>query len=103
VKIPQPIVADLRFTQQSQQQCRVRTLADLSTGESCIRYIDFRNRSVNFSLHTLLSDLNVGLNLSYTSRRSFVGTNIGNSQFQIGLFGNFELTAGRELTESGIR
>jgi hypothetical protein len=36
----------------------------------------------------------VGLQASYVDRRSFIGTQIGSSQFQLGLFGQFNLQAG---------
>jgi hypothetical protein len=47
--------------------------------------------------------MRVGLQMSYSSRQSFVGTHNGTSQFQIGLFGTFEMKAGRELLPAGLR
>jgi hypothetical protein len=54
-------------------------------------------------LETMVRDLSVGLQMSYSSRNSLVGTHNGTSQFQLGLFGNFQMKAGRELQPTGIR
>jgi hypothetical protein len=51
--------------------------------------VDFLNRSVNLRLDTILLPLEVGLHLTYTKRRSFVGQHEGATQFQLGLFGQF--------------
>ena len=50
-----------------------------------------------------MSDLTIGFNMAYTSRQSFVGTRNGNSQFQLGFSGQFNLKAGRDLGGDGVR
>ncbi len=40
--------------------------------------------------------------MSYTDRQSFVGARNGSSQFQLGLFGEFNLAAGT-FAEGGVR
>ena len=51
-------------------------------------------RRINVSLDTELSQVTVGFQMSYNSRRSNVGTLNGSSQFQLGIFGQFNLDAG---------
>jgi hypothetical protein len=38
--------------------------------------------------------MEVGVHLTYTSRRSFVGRHDGSTQFQLGLFGQFIFNSG---------
>jgi hypothetical protein len=104
-KVSAPITANLSLRQTSQRNCRFQSaLTGVQLGEDCIAFIDFQNRTANFILETVLSDLRLGFQLSYSSRQSFVGTHNGTSQFQLGLFGNFQMKAGRELQgPSGIR
>lgn len=95
-KLKQPLRAALGMTQNTQHQCRVTTVILVDAeGASCISYIDFRNRALNLTLDTNVSDLVVGLQMGYTSRQDFVGTRRGNSQFQLGIFANFELPVGQ--------
>jgi hypothetical protein len=67
----------------------------------CVAFVDFLNRSVNFTLDTVITPLEVGLHLTYTNRRSFVGQHDGSSQFQLGLFGEFLFDSGIFLPPSG--
>ncbi len=97
-RFPRPIGVSVRYDYQADQQCR---LPAVFRGEDeCTPYVDFLNRTLDLTLDTDLSDLNVGLRLSYTDRRSFVGTRAGSSQFQLGLFGQFDFAAG--TTGGGI-
>ncbi len=95
----QPLRASLVLTQNAQHQCRFRSaLSGQETELSCVPFIDFRNRGVNFTLDTVLSDLNVGVQLGYNSRQDLVGTRRGNSQFNLAIFANFELPVGQVPT-----
>ncbi|MBI4520527.1 MAG: cell surface protein SprA [Gemmatimonadetes bacterium] len=86
---PAPLQASVRYSFTAQRNCRRSSVA-----QSCIAFIDQINRALNLSLDTTLSDMNVGVQLSYTSRQSFVGQRGGNSQFQLGIFGQFLFTSG---------
>lgn len=95
-KLKQPLRAALGLTQNAQHQCRVTTVILVDApGANCISYLDFRNRALNLTLDTNVSDLVVGLQMGYTSRQDFVGSRRGNSQFQLGIFANFELPVGQ--------
>jgi hypothetical protein len=86
-KFTRPITAMLVFTEDRQRRCRYRTSA--SATSECVAFLDTSNRNVNFTLDTILSDITVGVQFSYTSRLNRVGATTGSSQFQAKLFGRF--------------
>ncbi|NIP82837.1 MAG: hypothetical protein GWM90_27885 [Gemmatimonadetes bacterium] len=59
--------------------------------------MDYLNRRVYVSASTLVARMDIGLQISYVDRRNFIGTQVGSSQFRLGLFGQFNMRAGREL------
>jgi hypothetical protein len=87
-----PITTRLSYAEQQQSQCRYNaTLAQL---DGCIAFLDLGTRSANFTIESILSDITVGALLSYTARQNQVGTRTGSTQFQFGLYGRFNFTAG---------
>lgn len=93
-QFPEPIRATVRYDYQAQDQCRVPLVLG---ARACTPFVDFINRRLDLTLDTVISDLNIGLQASYTDRRSFVGTRTGSTQFQLGLFGQFLFEAGNQL------
>ena len=91
-KMRSPIQAMLVLIRDDQQRCRYTTFT--STASECVSYIDATNRSLNFTLDTILSDITVGLRTTWTDRQNRVGTRTGNSQFQVALFGRFNFVQG---------
>jgi hypothetical protein len=103
-KLNGPITLNLTLKQTSQRNCRFQSvLATSALTAGCIPFLDFRNRTANLVVESTVRDLRLGLQMSYSSRQSFVGTHNGTSQFQIGFFGNFEMKAGRALQPAGLR
>lgn len=94
-KLKQPVRISLGLTQNAQNQCRYKTFGGDLNSSDCAPFIDFRNRALNLTLDTNISDMVVGLQMGYTDRQDFVGTRRGNSQFQLGVFANFELPVGQ--------
>jgi hypothetical protein len=92
-KISNPISALLIFTQDDQRRCRFR-LQSLAE-EACVHFVDTSVRTLNLTLDTRMSDINLGVRLGYTSRQNHVGTLTGSSQFQLGIFGQFNFAAGQ--------
>jgi len=91
-----PLRLSVQYQYASELTCRVpqgRT--------DCVAFVDFLNRSVNLTLDTVITPLEVGLHLTYTSRRSFVGQHDGSTQFQLGLFGQFLFNSGTFAPPSG--
>ena len=61
---------------------------------SCVEFVDQINRSLNVSVDTRVSGLEMGLNASFVNRQSFIGQRSGSTQLQLGLFGQFTFEAG---------
>ncbi len=90
-RLGQPFRVELSFRQRSDRECRLRGAA-ADTG--CVPYIDLVSRTLHLGLETALSQMNVGLQMSYDERRSTIGIRDGTSQLQLGLFGEFRLRSG---------
>ena len=43
----------------------------------------------------MMSELNVGFQMSYNHTKRFIGTRDGSTNFQLGLFGQFNFSAGQ--------
>jgi hypothetical protein len=84
-----PLRASLGYQYSDQLNCRA---PQGFTG--CTPFVDFLSRSMSLTLDTVISPLEVGLHLTYTDRRSFVGRHDGSTQFQFGLFGQFIFDSG---------
>jgi hypothetical protein len=90
-----PLRLSVAYQYSSELNCRV------PKGRlDCVAFVDFLNRSVNLTLDTVITPLEVGLHLTYTNRRSFVGRHDGSTQFQLGLFGQFLFDSGTFLPPS---
>jgi hypothetical protein len=101
-KMDQPIRTQLSLSQNTSTQCRFRQVGMTADDTQCIPYIDFQNRTVNFTLDTYVSQMIVGLQMSYTGRQDYVGIRRGSSQFQLGLFGEFNLNVGQIPAAVGV-
>jgi len=87
-----PLRIALSFTIQSRRQCRIPA----GTGnKECVPYVDLVNRQLALTLDTIISQLNVGLQMSFNDRKSFVGLRSGSSQFQLALYGEFNVEGGK--------
>ncbi len=92
-KLKSPLHVSLSLSQQGERSCRFVQTTTESSG--CVPYVDYMNRRIDLTFDTMLSDLNVGVQMSYNSRQSHIGTLNGTSQFQLGIFGQFDLSAGQ--------
>lgn len=79
-----PLRISMGYQYASELDCRV------SAGRSdCVAFVDYLNRSLNLTLDTVITPLQVGLHMTYVDRQSFVGRHEGSTQFQLGIFGQF--------------
>jgi hypothetical protein len=85
----QPVRASLRFDQRTQHHCRVRAESVL-----CTPYVDAVHRSLDLTLETVVSDLDLGVQMSYIERTSRIGAGNGYGNFQLNLFARFQVAAG---------
>jgi hypothetical protein len=90
--VTEPLRLSLALDYRAEHQCR--TVGNQPDPAPCTPFIDHMNRRLNLSVTTLVSQVDLGLQASYIDRRSFIGTQVGSSQFQLGLFGQFNVQAG---------
>ena len=90
--IPQPVRLSFSWDYQEQEQNRIG--AALVGVADPTPFIDHINRRVSLTVSSLIQQMDVGLQGSYIDRRSFIGTQAGSSQFQLSLFGQFNVQAG---------
>jgi hypothetical protein len=90
-RVEAPLHFALGLSLQTRRQCRVQAQA----AEGCIPFVDQANRQLSLTLDTVISQLNVGLEMSYNDRQSFVGLRSGSSQFQLAIFGEFNIDMNR--------
>ena len=88
-RLERPVQVSLRYNQAVQSDCRVTSGSD-----ECVAFVDQRNSTFNLTLDTIVSDLQIGFQASYTDRRSNIGQRLGSTQFQIGFWGQFVYNAG---------
>jgi hypothetical protein len=83
-RLDAPLRVSFGYQYSSELNCRV------PKGQvSCSPFVDYLNRSLSFTLDTVITPLRVGLHMTYTDRQSFVGLHDGSTQFQLGVFGQF--------------
>jgi hypothetical protein len=73
----------------SERECRTTTAR-----EECVAFIDQILRSVNLSLDTSVGGFEMGVQMSYDDRKSFVGQRTGSTLFQLMLWGQLQFSAG---------
>lgn len=88
-RIDKPMRLTVQYRYSAQSDCRIT-----SGQEECVPYVDQLNRSMNLTMDSDVGGVNLGLQGSYSSRKSFVGQQQGSTQFQIGFFGEFLFSAG---------
>jgi hypothetical protein len=73
----------------AERSCRT-TMA----GDRCVSFLDQIRRSLSVALDTSVRGMEVGVQASWDDRQSFVGQKTGSTQFQLGIFGQLQFSAG---------
>jgi len=63
-------------------------------GDRCVPFLDQIRRSLSLSLNTSVRSTEVGVQMSYDDRQSFVGQQTGSTQFRVSIFGQLQFSAG---------
>ncbi len=87
-KLIRPVSLALRGTYSRQDECRIVVGAS-----DCVPFVDQLNRSLSLTFDSSVEAMDLGLEVSYVDRRSFIGLRNGSSQFQLLLFGQFQAEA----------
>ncbi|HET9948934.1 MAG TPA: hypothetical protein VFQ22_08440, partial [Longimicrobiales bacterium] len=88
-RLDRPVSLTVLGAYTSERACRAT-----AQGAGCVAFVDQLRRTLNVSLDTAVQGFSVGLQMSFDDRQSFVGQRTGSTQFQVGLFGQLELTGG---------
>lgn len=88
-RLDRPVRVSLLAAYTSERDCRVT-----AARETCVPFVDQLRRSVSLSLDTSVGGMEVGLQMSYDDRQSFVGQRTGSTQLQLSLFGQLDFAAG---------
>ncbi|MDA0329485.1 MAG: hypothetical protein O2958_10815 [Gemmatimonadetes bacterium] len=88
-RLDRPIRLSLLGAYQNERNCRIT-----AAGAACIAFLDQVTRTASLALDTSVGGFEFGLQLSYDDRQSFVGQRTGSTQFQFGLFGQLDFSAG---------
>ena len=94
-RLEQPIRLSLTYDFERQRQTRL--IGPDPAGGEPTPFVDHRSQRVYLTASTLVSRMDIGLQFSYVDRQNFIGTQVGSSQFQLGVFGQFNIETGREL------
>lgn len=88
-RLDRPIQLTLLAAYTTERNCRNTT-----AGAECVAFLDQVTRTASMSMDTAVGGLEVGLQISYDDRQSFVGQRTGSTQFQVGIFGQLDFAAG---------
>jgi hypothetical protein len=94
-RFPAPVRISLTYDYEQERQTRVASALEGAVPPT--PFIDYLNRRLYLSASTLMQRMDIGVRLSYVDRRNFIGAQIGSSQLQLGVFGQFNMATGREL------
>jgi Motility related/secretion protein len=88
-RLDRPVKLSVLAAYSEERDCRSTVVRP-----ECVAFLDQLRRSLNLSLDTSVGGFEVGLQMSYDDRQSYVGVQTGSTQFQIGLFGQLTFSAG---------
>jgi hypothetical protein len=93
--IQEPLRLSLLLNMAEVRECRV-----VAGGDECVAFLDHLDRGIDLAVGTLVSELEVGGQLSLLERRSFTGMQLGSTQFRLGIWARMIFERGpRELLE----
>jgi hypothetical protein len=88
-QLDRPIRLSLIMAFVREKNCR-----NTAASDACVPFLDQVSRTASMSLNTSAGGMEVGLQVSYDDRQSFVGQQTGSTQFQVGIFGQLDFAAG---------
>jgi hypothetical protein len=88
-RLDRPVRFALLVSYVAERDCRTT-----AAREGCVPFVDQIRRSLSLNIDTSVGGFEVGLQMSYDDRQSFVGQRTGSTQFQLGLFGELQFSAG---------
>ncbi len=87
--LDRPIKLSLLAGYTAQRDCR----STVSRPE-CVAFVDQLRRSLSLTLDTSINGFEMGLEMSYDDRQSYVGQQTGSTEFRVGLYGQLQFSYG---------
>jgi len=88
-RLDRPVRLSLLAGYTAERDCRTT-----ATQEECVPFLDQIRRSLSVSMDTSIGDMELGVQASFDDRQSFVGQQNRSTQFQLGVFGQLQFSAG---------
>lgn len=88
-RLDRPVRVSILGSFTSEEDCR-----STAARPECVAFLDQIRRSVSLAMDTSVGGFEVGMQMSYDDRQSFVGLRTGSTQFRVGLYGQLQFSAG---------
>jgi hypothetical protein len=88
-RLDRPVRVALLASYVADRDCRTT-----AAREACVPFVDQIRRILSLNIDTSVGGFEVGFLMRYDDRQSFVGQRTGSTQFQLGLWGELQFSAG---------
>jgi hypothetical protein len=88
-RLDRPVTFSLLAGYMAERDCRTTPIQD-----ACVPFLDQIRRTLSMQMNTSVGGFEVGMNMSFEHRQSFVGQRTASTQFQLGVFGQLQFSAG---------
>ncbi len=87
--LDRPIKLSLLAGYTAQRDCR-----STASRPECVAFVDQLRRSLSLTLDTSVNGFEMGLEMSYDDRQSYIGQQTGSTQLRVGLYGQLQFSSG---------
>ncbi len=87
--LDRPVRLSLLVGYTAERDCR-----STASRPECVPFVDQLRRSLSLSLDTSVGGFEMGLEMNYDDRQSYVGQQTGSTQFRVGVFGQLNFSSG---------
>ena len=88
-RLDRPVRVSVIAAFTTEESCRIT-----ARGEDCVDFVNQVTRTASLAMDTAAGGFEFGIQLSFDDRKSFVGQRTGSTQFQLGIFGQLDISAG---------
>ena len=88
-RLDRPVRLSVIASYVQERDCRSTTVR-----LECVPFVDQIRKGLSVALDSSVRGFELGIQMSYDDRQSFVGLGTGSTQFQLGIFGRMEVSAG---------
>jgi hypothetical protein len=88
-KLDRPVRLSVLAGYTAERDCR-----STAARPECVAFVDQLRRSLSLSLDTSVGGFEMGIEMNYDDRQSYVGQQTGSTQFRVGVFGQLNFSSG---------